>query len=111
MAKHQIAPQKEYKTLEDFIRGQNNFYAHFLDDCQWGQVYRKTPHFKRFQEAHPEMEREVTGATVRAVRAEPRQKLPYGQLWETYKIMSKLVFVDDKYVMQDDKPDNWFLCR
>ena len=111
MAEHQVAPIREYETLEDFIRGQNNYYAHFLDDCKWGQLYRERPYFKRFQEAHPEMEREVTGATVRAVRAEPRQKLPYEQLWETYKIMSKLVFVDDKYVMRDGQPDAWFLCR
>jgi hypothetical protein len=112
MAEHQVAPQIEFETLDDFIEGQNNYYAHFLDDCHLGQLYRtKKVHFKRFQEAHPEMEREVTGATVRAVRAEPRQRLPYEQLWETYKIMSKLVFVDDKHVMRDGQPDKYFLTR
>ena len=112
MANHQVAPIREYKTLEDFIRRQNNFYVHFLDDRRLGnEVYRSTAHFKRFQEQHPEMEREVTKATVQAARAKPIQKLPYEQLWEAYKIMSKLVFLDDEYVMRDGQPDALFLCK
>ena len=111
MAEHQIAPIREYETLEDFSRGQNNFYMYFLDDCGWGRLYRKTSHFQRFQEQHSEMEQKTRMVTVQAVRAEPRQELPYEQLWEAYKIMSKLVFLDDKYVMRDDQPDAWFLCR
>lgn len=111
MAEHQIVTQKEYATLEDFVRGQNNFYAHFLDDCEWGQLYRKSAHFKRFQKAHPDMETETTRATVSAIRVKPRQKLPYEQLFEAYKLMSHLVFVDDEYVMHYGQPDKCFLIR
>ncbi|MBU4292879.1 MAG: hypothetical protein KJ770_02355 [Actinobacteria bacterium] len=111
MTEQKVAPQIEFESLDDFIKGQNNYYAYFLDDSEWGINYRERPPFKRFQESHPEMEREVTGATVQAVRANPRQKLPYKQLWGTYKIMSDLVFVDDKYVMRDGKPDKYFLIR
>ena len=112
MAEHQIAPQKEYTTLEDFTRGQNNFFLHFLDDWPVGNdTYRSKPHFKRFQEQNPEMERDVTRATIQAVRAKPRQELPNEQLWEAYKIMSKLVFVDDPDIMRDGQPDSMFLWR
>ena len=114
MAEHQVAPQIEFESLDDFIRGQNNYYAYFLDDCQFGKLYRtEKANFRRFQEAHPEMEREVTCSTVLALRSEPRQELPYEQLWETYKIMSQLVFVDDQYVMESGggKPDRCFLIR
>lgn len=110
MPEHQIAPQIEFRNLEDFTRRQYNYYAHFLDDCEWGNVYRAQAHFQRFQEANPEMEREVTLAVVRAVRAENRN-LPYEKLWESYKLMSKLVFSDDKYVMRDGKIDDCFLIR
>jgi len=114
MAEHEVVSQMEFATLDDFIKGSNNYYTHFLGDAAWGK--RFTPHFKRFQEAYPEMEREVTAATDRAYNlwvedSKERAKLPYEQLWETYKIMSKLVFVDDKYIMRDGKPDSWFLCR
>ncbi len=111
MAEHEVAPQTEFESLDDFIRGQNNYYAYFLDDCDWGISHRERPPFRRFQEAHPEMERKVTDATIRALRAESRQKLPYEQLWETYKIMSRLVFVDDRSVMRDGQPDKYFLIR
>jgi len=112
MVEHQIAPQKEYKTLEDFIREQNNFYLYFLDDCFIGnEVYRAQLPFKRFQEQNPEMERDVTKATVQSKRSKQRQELPYEKLWEAYKIMSKLVYVDDEHVMHDGQPDSWYLCR
>ena len=112
MVGHQVAPIREFETLEDFTRGQNNFYMHFRDDCYISnEIYRQNPHFQRFQKQHPEMEQETTRATVQAMRTEPRQKLPYEQLWDAYKIMSKLVFLDDKYVMRDGQPDDWFLCR
>lgn len=30
---------------------------------------------------------------------------------EGYKLMSKLVYLDDQYVMRNGKPGDWFLCR
>ena len=111
MTEQKVAPQIEFESLDDFVRGQNNYYAYFLDDCEWGINHRERPVFRRFQEANPQTEREVTGATVRAVRAEPRQRLPYEQLWQTYRIMSQLVFVNDQYVMENGQPDKYFLIR
>lgn len=106
-----IIPQIEFENLDDFISLQNNYYAHFLGDCEWGQLHREMSHFRRFQKAHPKMEREATSATIQAVRRGPIQKLPYEQLWETYKIMSKLVFTNDEYLMQDDPSNEFFLVR
>jgi len=111
MTQHLLAPIRKYHTLEDFIKGQNNFYLHFIDDCYIGEIYRKRPHFRRFKKQYPRMEQEITKETVRAIRANPRCELPYKKLWEAYKIMSKLVFLDDEYVMRNGKPDAWFLCR
>lgn len=114
MVEQRIAPQIEFKSLEDFIRGQNNFFCYFLEDCQSGEVYRRTAHFQRFQRAHPDLEREVTNETILAARNDPGKKwkrLPYNQLWEAYKIMSKLVFIDDPEVMRDGQPDEFFLVR
>lgn len=118
MTEHQIAPQIEYKTLDDFIEGQNNFHFHFLDDCDTGLLYRTAPHFKRFQDANPDLEKAITKAVVEAVRIarnESRQNLisnlPYDKLYEAYNLMSKLVFTDDTYVMHNGQPDCFFLCR
>ncbi|MAG78198.1 hypothetical protein CL616_02410 [archaeon] len=113
MAQREIAPQREYETLKDFVDGQNNFYVYFRED-QWAQrVYRCRPHFLRFQEANPEIEEELTALTAPAIgsRFVNWDILPYEKLWEAYKIMSKLVYVDDPYVMREGQPDAWFLCR
>jgi hypothetical protein len=108
----QIVPQKQFETIDDFINGSNNYYALFLDDCDWGLEHRETYGcFRRFQAAYPEMERQVTRATVQAVRAGPLQKLPWERLWETYKLMSQFVFADDKYATHDGQPHREYLIR
>ena len=106
--KQEIAPQIEFKSLDNFVKNQNNFYIYFTDDCEAGKIYRKFPHFKRFQEAHSELEKKVTTATVDALRSKDKskQKLPYEELWEAYKCMTKYVFIDDKYVVQDGRLNN-----
>jgi len=106
MVEHQVLQQIKFESLDDFIRGQNKYYAHFLDDCQLGHLHRTTDYFKRFQETHPEMERELTSATILAVRSEPRQRLPYEQLWEAYKIMSNLVFVEDIHLIENESNED-----
>ena len=80
MAGQKTVSQIEFEILDDFARCQNNFYARFLDDCAFGKAYRGRECFKRFQEAYPELEREITIATVRAVRSVPEQPLPYEKL-------------------------------
>jgi len=111
MAEQKVASLIQFGTLDDFVDRQDNYWAHFLDDVDFGQMKREHPYFKRFQAAHPEMERQVTEATVRARRAVPRERLPYEQLWETYKLMSKLVFVDDKDLQNYGQSNPYFLTR
>jgi hypothetical protein len=113
MIDQRIAPQVEYKTLEEFIERSNNFYLFFLPDCWTAQeCYRKKEAFLRFQQSNPEMDKEISGATMHAVRVAPEKPdLPWEKLFEAYKKMSQLVFVDDEWVMRDGKPDDWYLCR
>jgi len=112
MVEHEIVPQMEYSTIEEFAEMQNNFYMHFLDDCLVGNMYRTRAPFVRFQKLNPEVESKVTRKVVDNLRNNPREKLPYQELFEAYKIMSKLVFIDDEHVVRgDSKPDTWFLCR
>jgi len=83
-----------------------------LDHCKWGLMKReRRAHFRRFQEAHPEFEREVTRETTEAFKITRTNDLPYDKLWETYNLMSKLVHVDDKGVSNSAEVDNRFLTR
>ena len=97
-----IVPQREYSTIEEFAEDSNNFFAYFLDDCDYGEMKRGKPHFKRFQEANPDLEEVITKEVVRCIRQTPRLKLPYPQLWEAYKLMSQFVFISDPYVEVSD---------
>lgn len=108
----EIAPQIEFQSLDDFVNKQNNFYMHFRDNCfESNNIYRLRATFKRFQIQNPEMEQDVTKATIQVIKAWPEQRLPYEQLWEAYNLMSKLVFVNDEYVMRGGQPDREYLIR
>lgn len=107
MNKLNIVPQKQFETLDAFIKGQNNYYAHFLKDNPWGEIRRDRPHFRRFQDSHSGMEEEATRATCESRSSSTR--LPYEILFETYKIMSQLVFASDEGVMTYSKPDEYLL--
>ncbi|MBI2176446.1 hypothetical protein HYU40_03835 [Candidatus Woesearchaeota archaeon] len=107
MVQPTIAPQKQFASLDDFIKGQNNYYAHFLEG-NWGQTRRNHPHFRRFQGLYPEMERKLR-SEVTAARNQPGQQMPYTQLFESYKLMSQLVFADDPGVMQYSHPDMYLI--
>lgn len=109
MNEPQIAEQIEFESLDAFINGRNNFHFHFLDCWLSNTCYRIRPHFKRFQEQYPEIEESVTRLTGEADKE--NSVLPHEQLWEAYKLMSKLVFLEDPYVMLKDNPDNEVLCR
>jgi len=117
MTDPKIAPQVEFKSLEDFVRDSNNFFLFFLPDCWASQSsYRTKEAFLRFQKAHPEIDREISQATITAVRDDPTKSFPpkatpWEKLFDAYKTMSQLVFADDRYVMRDGKLDDWFLCR
>tara|TARA_Y100000294_G_scaffold177180_1_gene201743 strand:+ start:226 stop:552 length:327 start_codon:yes stop_codon:yes gene_type:complete len=107
MNQPRIMQQKQFESLEQFIDEQNNYYAHFLKGNDWGETRRNRPHFRRFQKAHPELEREVTRKTCEA--RFKSERLPYEQLYRTYEIMSQLVHVDDEGVGIYSKPDEYLL--
>ena len=79
-----------------------NYWAHFYEGNTFGESKRNTPHFRRFQEQNPEMEKELTDAVTEA-RNKPIRSLgdlPLEQLFKSYPLMSQLVYADDSGVMQ-----------
>ena len=56
MPQPQIVEQVEFRTLEDFAAGMNNYYAHFYRNNPFGESRRSKPHFIRFKSQNPEME-------------------------------------------------------
>jgi hypothetical protein len=85
-------PLLEFASLDEFIKNQSNFYAHFYAGNDFGEARRKRAYFKLFQSLYPEMERVTTKLTVEARTSSPTKRLPYELLFEAYKIISKLVF-------------------
>jgi hypothetical protein len=107
MANQRIVPQVEYETLEEFVEGSDNFYLFFGSGfCSEG-AYRTRNAFKRFQEAYPELEREL----ALQVNSNSPPELPWQKLFEAYKLMSQLVHEDDPHVMIDGKPDKNYLTK
>jgi len=102
-----IVPQKKFESLDDFKKGQNNYYAYFLEGNGWGEARRILPCFKRFQDLYSELEKEVTKATCEAVSNST--ELPLELLYDSYNIMSQLVFTDDDDVMEYTKPDEYLI--
>lgn len=103
MAEQEIIPQVQFESLDYFIKGEINYHSHFLKGNRWGESRREHPHFIRFKELNPELEMETTQATLKA-----RGKLPYEILFETYQLMSQLVYVGDADAMEYN-PSNQFL--
>ncbi len=106
MADLRIAPQVEFNSLYAFVEGSNNFQLHFFPNSSHGTVYRNRSVFLRFQKANPNMEKEISEAVPN-----PKEEFPWRKLFEAYKLMSQLVFVDDPAVMRDGQPDRYYLVR
>ena len=109
-----IVPQTQFENVDGFMKRQNNYYIYFLNDCFMGEVYRGRSHFLRFQEAYPEMERELTSEISKARRGAGLNNLHLEskmKLWESYKFMSQFVYIDDPNTIREDGPDKWRLCR
>ena len=107
MDQPEIVEQRQFASLEEFIEGQNNYYARFLEGNPWGESRRRHPYFQRFQELYPTLEQEVTRKTIEA-RA-TRSRLPYEKLFETYKLMSVLVYAEDDGVKRYSNPDLYLI--
>jgi len=108
MTEPKPVPQKEFNSLDEFIRGQNNYYAHFLAGNPWGETRRRRPHFLKFQQQYPGLEEEVTRLTVEARRT--NSPLPFEKLFETYPMMSQFVFDDDPGVRAYSSPMEYLLA-
>ena len=102
-----IVPQKKFETLAAFSKGQNNYYAHFLAGNPWSESRRDHPSFIRFKNMYSDLEARATKATLEA--RSKSQRLPYELLFETYPLMSQLVFADDKGVMACSKPEEYLI--
>lgn len=111
MTQHQIVPQKQFESLEAFIEGIGNYWAHFYRENTFGESRRSTPTFRRFQEQYPQMERELTDAVTEARNKPIRTKsdLPLKQLFESYPLMSQFVYSDDPEVMAYSNPEMYLI--
>jgi len=100
MTTQQIAPQKEFKSLEEFIQHSNNFYCHFIDYTPMSNTcYRTREAFIRFQEKYPDFEKDLTAKTVLSFQTKRSLKeLPWEELFDAYKKMSQLVYLEDEDV-------------
>ena len=104
-----IVQQIQFATLEDFIKGQNNYYAHFWTGNSWAESRRIRPHFRSFQESHPEMEADLTKKVTEACTSEPPKRIPYEELFESYKLMSEFVFDDNPAVLKYIDPARYLV--
>ena len=111
MDKLKIVPQIEFKTLDSFIKGQNNFFHFFIENSDLGQVYRdKVEAYARFKEKNPNFVRELT----QRITSTPKEdsQFPWNDLYGAYQSMAKLVHEDDGRVKRNDGSfDNRKLCR
>ncbi len=106
----QIVPQKQFDTLEAFVEGMNNYWAHFFSGNEWAETKRNKPHFIRFKEQNPKMEQELTDKiTPIANSTRRKENMPLDLLWESYRIMSQLVYPDDPGVMAYSDPSMYLI--
>lgn len=111
MSEPKIVPQVEFEMLNDFVKGQNNYWHFFIEDSWLGQFHRENVEaYSRFEKQNSEFARDLMQKATRMYK-EYRQ-LPYEDLYRSYQLMSKLVYEDDRYVKKDDGSlDDYKLCR
>lgn len=94
-----IVAQRQFKTLDAFVKEQNNFFAHFWIGNSFAESKRAESHFQRFKMMYPKLERELT-ERVTEVRKREGEDLPYESLYKAYELMSQLVFASDERVKE-----------
>lgn len=106
----EVAPQREFKTLDDFISGQNNFWHYFIEYSDLGILHReKIKAYSRFKKQNFDYAVELMRKTTNLYRE--RQQLPWKDLYQTYQLMSKLVCKSDNHVKREDGSFNdYILC-
>ncbi len=118
-----IVKQVEFSSVEDFTLNSANYWTHFSSNYPAGLAHRIRPHFLRFQNTYPEMERKLTLETGDALEIQMKTGDRNGvlsfpkelqtKLWDSYKLMSQFVYIDDPFITRtpDGQPDKWRLCR
>ena len=97
MSEPQKVKQPEFKSLEEFITGNNNFYMFFIRQSYGGESRREQPVYTRFLEKYPEFAQQVFEKASLAwdERHEWYERLPWEDMYEAYKLMAELVFEED----------------
>ncbi len=98
--------QIQFKSLEEFIKRENNFHAYFYNP-KFGNFHRETEIFKEFKLKYPKLEEITTRYTTKSIEElKKRQELPYRALWGCYRRMSELLLehkqeygIDDRAVL------------
>ena len=108
MEKQKIVLQIQFASLEDFIDGNNNFYAHMIVDSACSMIIDERigdwPCYGRFAKIAPELALELKQEMImqnygRATYGEPWEDVfPWAKLWGAYKIISTLVYLGDPFV-------------
>lgn len=110
MPQQQIVSQVQFETLEAFVEGMNNYPAHFYRDNPWAEIRRNKPHFLRFQEQNAIMEKDLSDKVTPVMSTTRRKEdLPLAELWESYKIMSQLVYAEDPDVKEYSHPEMYLI--
>ncbi|MBU0957514.1 MAG: hypothetical protein KKF56_01750 [Nanoarchaeota archaeon] len=107
--KEEIAPDeakmKEYESLWDFYQGYNNYWMNFLPS----KSHFIRPAVKRFQVRFPDFYNALQDQAIKFSRNEIPE-LPNSGLYESYKLISRMVKKSDREVTKR-KVDDWYLCR
>lgn len=103
-------PQKQFKSLEEFIKNQNNFWAHFLKGNPFGEIRRERQHFILFQAKNPELEKLLSERVTqeRSKRTNLSAKT-FELLFIAYKEMSDLVFDNDAHALRYSYPELYLI--
>ncbi len=93
-----VIPQKQFDTLDEFIDGCNNYAMLFQIG---GEDYRETtPAYDRFKEQNLEFDSKLKQRMNEINIDNP--KIPWDKLWDSYKLMSQLVYEDDPFAIKKD---------
>lgn len=135
--KSEIAPLLKFESLDEFIKGKGNFHWYFVD--RNNNSIRRLHCYQRFKKKYKNLDKLLTkfysckfdiGAeATKNVNFKPvlieddefKKKIGnmekqekreiYKKLFEAYKLMSQLVYRDDKFVVSDGKVNELYLIR
>lgn len=90
-------PQDQPLTFEKFVERDHllpshprydNFYLHFMPKGVLPLHLRKTPHFLKLQEEHPDLEARLTSGITNLGRTDAKALKPYEQdMYQSYLIL------------------------